>query len=72
MVGHDTGGGASLILAIEHAERVERLVLTNAVAYDSWPIDDMIALGNPHVARQGSREVAGFVASGLSDGIRHL
>lgn len=71
-VGHDTGGGASLILAIEHAERVERLVLTNAVAYDSWPIDDMIALGNPQWRDKDPAEVAEFVASGLSDGIRHL
>ena len=47
-VGHDTGGGVSLIMAIHHPDRVARLVLTNVVAYDSWPIDDMIALGNPN------------------------
>jgi pimeloyl-ACP methyl ester carboxylesterase len=70
-VGHDTGGGVSLILAIEHADRVERLVLTNAVAYDSWPIDDMIALGNPQWRDKSPAEVAEFVASGLTDGIRH-
>jgi pimeloyl-ACP methyl ester carboxylesterase len=42
-VGHDTGGGVSLIMAIHHPDRVSRLVLANVVAYDSWPIDDMIA-----------------------------
>ena len=58
-VGHDTGGGVALIMAIEHPERVARLVLTNVVAYDSWPIDDMIALGNPNwrskIAERGRR-----------------
>ena len=69
LVGHDTGGGVALIMAIHHPERVERLVLTNVVAYDSWPIDDMIALGNPNWRSKSPREVADFVASGLSDGI---
>jgi haloalkane dehalogenase len=68
-VGHDTGGGVALITAIDHAERVERLVLTNVVAYDSWPIDDMIALGNPMWRDKSAAEVAAFVASGLRDGI---
>jgi pimeloyl-ACP methyl ester carboxylesterase len=69
IVGHDTGGGVALIMAIEHPERVARLVLTNAVAYDSWPIDDMIALGNPDWRSKTPREVADFVASGLADGL---
>ena len=68
-VGHDTGGGVSLIMAIEHPERVGRLVLTNAVAYDLWPIDDMIALGNPSWRGRTPDEVADFLASGLPDGI---
>jgi haloalkane dehalogenase len=68
-VGHDTGGGVALIMAIEHPERVDRLVLTNVVAYDSWPIDDMIALGNPNWRSKTPQEVAGFLASGLPDGI---
>ena len=70
-VGHDTGGGVALILAIEHPDRVARLVLTNAVAYDSWPIDDMIALGNPAWRDKPPEEVAAFVADGLADGIAH-
>lgn len=68
-VGHDTGGGVSLIMAIQHPERVAKLVLTNAVAYDSWPIDDMIALGNPNWRSKTTKEVADFLASGLPDGI---
>jgi haloalkane dehalogenase len=68
-VGHDTGGGVSLIMAIHHPDRVDRLVLTNVVAYDSWPIDDMIALGNPNWRAKSPREIADFIASGLPDGL---
>jgi len=69
IVGHDTGGGVALIMGIEHPERVRRLVLSNVVAYDSWPIDDMIALGNPNWRAKSPNEVADFVASGLPDGL---
>lgn len=68
-VGHDTGGGVSLIMAIHHPERVNKLVLANVVAYDSWPIDDMIALGNPNWRSKPPKEVADFLASGLPDGL---
>jgi len=71
VVGHDTGGGVALILGIEHPERVDRLVLSNVVAYDSWPIDDMIALGNPNWRDKPAAEVASFVASGLPDGLHN-
>ncbi len=70
-VGHDTGGGVSLILGIEHPERVTRLVLANAVAFDSWPIQDMIVLGDPRWRHKPAGEVATFIAGGLPDGIYH-
>jgi haloalkane dehalogenase len=68
-VGHDTGGGVALILGIEHPDRVKRLVLSNIVAYDSWPIGDMVALGNPQWREKTPAEIAEFVASGLPDGL---
>ncbi len=71
VVGHDTGGGLALILGIEHPERVERLVLSNAVAYDSWPIEDMVSLGDPAWRDRTASEVASFVASGLADGLHN-
>jgi haloalkane dehalogenase len=71
VVGHDTGGGVGLILAIEHPERVAHLVLSNVVAYDSWPIGDMIALSDPTWRDKPVREVVDFVAGGLPDGIHN-
>lgn len=46
VVGHDTGGAVALILAIEHAEIVNRLVITNSVCYDRFD-DDMLDFGHP-------------------------
>jgi pimeloyl-ACP methyl ester carboxylesterase len=69
LVGHDTGGGVGLILAVDHPERLQTLTLSNAVAYDSWPIDDMIALGDPGWSQKSASEIADFVKGGLPDGI---
>ena len=46
IVGHDTGGAVALILAIEHPEVVNRLVITNSVCYDRFD-DDMLDFGHP-------------------------
>jgi haloalkane dehalogenase len=69
LVGHDTGGGVALILAIEHPEMVGRLVLSNTVAYDSWPIGDMLALGDPSWKHKSTQEVLDFVSEGFSAGL---
>lgn len=46
VVGHDTGGAVGLILGIEHAQLVKRLVITNSVCYDRFD-DDMLDFGHP-------------------------
>lgn len=46
VVGHDTGGAVALILAIEHSQVVNRLVVTNSVCYDRFD-DDMLDFGHP-------------------------
>jgi haloalkane dehalogenase len=58
VVGHDTGGAVALILAIEQQERVNRLVIANAVCYDRFD-DDMLDFGHP--MRWKPRPVADLV-----------
>jgi len=37
VVGHDHGGAVAQLLAAEHPDKIDRLVLSNAEAYDNWP-----------------------------------
>lgn len=69
IVGHDTGGGVSLILGIESPDRIDRLILSNSVVYDSWPIDDMVMLGNPLWKHKSNQEIAQYLQDGLRDGL---
>lgn len=52
-VGHDLGG-VGLRYAARSPDAVDRLVLSNAVAYDSWPIQTITDLGLPETARETS------------------
>jgi len=38
LVCHDQGGAAAQWLAVHHPERIHRLVITNCVCYDNWPV----------------------------------
>lgn len=40
LVGHDHGAALAQLLAAEHPDRLDRLVLANAEAYDNWPSRD--------------------------------
>lgn len=44
LVGHDLGGGVAQIAAVREPQKFSGLVLTNAVAYDSWPIPSVKAM----------------------------
>lgn len=69
LIGHDTGGGVALIMVVENPDRVDRLVLSNIVAYDSWPIDDMIQIGHPGWAEKSNEDIRAFLVGGLEDGL---
>ncbi|MEO0760239.1 MAG: alpha/beta fold hydrolase [Pseudomonadota bacterium] len=69
LVGHDTGGGVALIMAVENADRVDRLVLSNVVAFDSWPIADMLALADPGWKAKSAAEMRAFLMGGFRDGL---
>ena len=58
LVGHDLGGGVALRFAVHDPDAVEQLVLSNAVAYDSWPIPTITDLGLPETARETTVEEA--------------
>lgn len=47
VVAHDIGGGVAEIMAVRWPERVKKLVLSNAVCFDSWPIPEFIPLQKP-------------------------
>jgi pimeloyl-ACP methyl ester carboxylesterase len=52
LVGHDLGGGVALRYACHRPAAVDELVLSNSVAYDSWPIQLVTDLGLPETARE--------------------
>jgi pimeloyl-ACP methyl ester carboxylesterase len=64
-VGHDLGGGVGLRYAVHHPDRVGKLVLSNAVAYDSWPIQIVTDLGLPESARENSPADVQAMLNGL-------
>lgn len=38
LVGHDIGGGVAQIFACEHGDLVERLIISNSIVEDRWPV----------------------------------
>src|ERR1700742_3511289 len=47
VVGHDIGGGVAQLLAIDDRVRIRRLVLVDAIAYDSFPEPGIARLKDP-------------------------
>lgn len=68
LVGHDLGGGVFLRYASHEPDAVDRLVLSNSVAYDSWPIQTITDLGLPESARENSPEEIQGMLDGLFRG----
>jgi pimeloyl-ACP methyl ester carboxylesterase len=64
-VGHDLGGGVGLRYAARSPDAIDRLVLSNSVAYDSWPIRTITDLGLPETARETSVEELQGMLDGL-------
>ncbi|MFL5354179.1 alpha/beta fold hydrolase [Archangium sp.] len=56
VVGHDIGGGVAQHLALRFPRRVSRLGLMNSVCFDAWPLELMVQLGHPGVARKFSAQ----------------
>ena len=64
-VGHDLGGGVGLRYAAHNPDVVENLVLSNAVCYDSWPIETIVDLGLPSTINEMSVDDAQEMLEGI-------
>ena len=67
IVAHDIGGGVALRLAA-HTDRVDRLVLSNATCYDSWPVEFISDLGLPSTTEMDDDEFEGKLDFAFADG----
>lgn len=72
VVAHDIGGGIAQLLAVNHPERINRLVLADAVCFDSWPIPEFTPLQEPGAEEKMSIEEfeqmhRDFLPKGLHD-----
>ena len=70
VISHDIGGGVAQIMAVRDPERVTRLVLSNAVCFDSWPIPEFRPLQEPGAEEAMSLEaftdmLRGFLPQGV-------
>jgi pimeloyl-ACP methyl ester carboxylesterase len=68
VVAHDIGGGAALRLAAHQPTRVPRLVCSNAVCYDSWPVEFVATLGLPRTAEMADDEFEGKLEFAFAEG----
>ncbi|WP_200802057.1 alpha/beta fold hydrolase [Salimicrobium salexigens] len=67
LVAHDIAGGVGLNLALNKPERINKLVFSNIVAYDSWPIDAMLKMGHPSRKNDSLEELESFLTSAYKD-----
>lgn len=70
VVGHDIGGGVAQLLAVNHPQRVAKLVLASSVSFDSWPIPEFKPLQDPRTEAAMTLEefdtmLRGFLPQGV-------
>ncbi|MDS0475570.1 alpha/beta hydrolase [Natrinema sp. 1APR25-10V2] len=68
LVAHDIGGGVALRFAAHNPETVDQLVLSNAVCYDSWPVEFVSNLGLPSTAELDRGELEGRLDGAFVEG----
>lgn len=56
LAGHDIGGGVAQHILVDGKIRVEKLVLVNAVMFDSWPVPGVARFRDPAVAAATTHE----------------
>ena len=68
LIAHDIGGGVALRFAADSPDRVDRLVASNAVCYDSWPVDFVVNFGLPDTVEMDDDEFEGKLDFAFDDG----
>ncbi|MFO7925492.1 MAG: alpha/beta fold hydrolase [Halobacteriota archaeon] len=68
LVAHDIGGGVALRFAANAPERVDRLVASNAVCFDSWPVEFVSDFGLPRTVEMDDEEFEGKLEFAFADG----
>jgi len=68
-VAHDIGGGVAMILADRSPELVRSMVLSNSVAYDSWPIEEMLSLAHPKNAKMKPEDMRQLLSKTFEVGL---
>lgn len=72
VVAHDIGGGIAQIMAVNHPERINRLVLADSVCFDSWPIPEFKPLQEPEAEQKMSaNELEQMLQDFLPQGVHH-
>ncbi|WP_137287751.1 alpha/beta fold hydrolase [Halorussus salinisoli] len=71
VVGHDIGGGVALRYAAHADGRVDKLVLSNATAYDSWPVEYITSLGLPKTVEMDPGAFRDELDRAFVDGLEH-
>lgn len=69
LVAHDVGGGVALRFAAHEPDRVDHLVLSNAVCYDSWPVSLVNQLGVPATLDRDESDLDAELRSVFAEGL---
>ncbi|WP_136717771.1 alpha/beta fold hydrolase [Halorientalis salina] len=69
LVAHDIGGGVALRYAAHNPTAVSKLVLSNAVCYDSWPVGFITDLGLPRTTEMPLDTLEEQVGGAFSEGV---
>ncbi len=72
IVAHDIAGGVAQIIAVNTPERINRLVLADAVCFDSWPIPEFKSLQEPEAEEKMNPQeleqmLRDFLPNGMHD-----
>ncbi|EMA47258.1 alpha/beta fold hydrolase [Halococcus saccharolyticus] len=68
IVSHDIGGGVALRYAANHPDTVAKLVCSNAVCYDSWPVEFITDFGLPETTERPIDDIEDEVSSAFTLG----